>query len=153
MFFSIAGHLVHQMNQQHSQCRNMMFLEAHILITVRDYELVVWDVNDARQMCIVSLANNNGSGGGCQAVERTNTGVNGEDLGGKRGNSLERRRSSSNHHHQQHSSSSSFDSMIRTYQTAAIQRLCFAVQQKVLLCDYGNSLCVISNPFAAKKLD
>lgn len=97
----------------------MMFLESHILITVRDYELVVWDVNDARQVCIVSLANHN-----------KDKGVMRQGGGG-----------------------ADFDSMIRSYQTAAIQRLCFAVQRKVLICDYGNSLCVINNPFATKKLD
>lgn len=127
-----------------------MFLEAHILMTVRDYELVVWDVNDARQLCIVSLASTTASQ---QANKAHLMNSSTEEAAG---NAIERRRSGSannNHHHRHHSNSQFDQSMIRTYQTAAIQRLCFAVQQKVLLCDYGNTLCVISNPFAAKKLD
>ena len=104
-----------------------MFLESHILMTVRDFELVVWDVNDARQVCIVSLANQS---------KHKDKGANGRGNGGEAVDDF-----------------ATFDSMIRSYQTAAIQRLCFAVQRKVLICDYGNSLCVITNPFATKKLD
>lgn len=94
-----------------------MFLESHILITVRHDELVVWDVNDARQMCIISLANQTKN---LEQVKR-------EDL--------------------------SSDSLIQSYQTAAIQQLYFSSQHRSLICDFGNSLCVINNPFAMTKLD
>lgn len=112
----------------------MMFLESNILITVRDSELVVWDVNDAeRPLCIVSpntsKAKDSNGGGGGGSGKGAASGVAGA------------------------SGRNDFDSMIRSYQTAAIQRLAFAVQRKALICDYGNSLCVINNPFATKKLD
>lgn len=104
---------MHSISQQHSICRNLVFIETGILVTTREGELIVWDVNEAQQLCIFSLATTNS----------------------------------------QKSEESKRQSWIRSYQASSIKNLLFTYQRKALICDYGNSLYVINNPFALKKLD
>lgn len=90
----------------------MLFLDSYILITVRDYVLVIWDVNDAKQLCFVSLV-----------------------------------ASKSEHDEKK------VGNKMRNYEYASIKSIAFTYERSSLVCDYGNSLCVIKNPFGMKKMD
>lgn len=117
LYFLNLGHLIHRIPNQHTICRGMVFLEPFILVTVRDNELIIWDCNDARSICIVPLAS-----------------------------------------HTTDIDSSAWNSMLMNnndnkWTKSSIKNLMFSYEQKALICDYGNSLCVINNPFATRKID
>lgn len=111
-----SGHLVHQIEQQHSHCSNMLFLESHILVTGRNSELIVWDVNESKQVCVVSLSNAN-------------------------------RRSMEDEDNDQR------PPMLKLFQCSPIRSMMFVGQGKAFVCDSGDSLSILSNPFLSKKLE
>ncbi|OTF80937.1 hypothetical protein BLA29_001407 [Euroglyphus maynei] len=116
-----SGHLIHRITNQHTICRSMVFLEPFILVTVRDNELIIWDCNDARSICIVPLASHT------------------TDIDSSTGNQMIINQNE--------------NKWTKSYLTSSIKNLVFSFEQKALICDYGNLLCVINNPFATKKID
>lgn len=99
----------------------MLFLESCILVTVRDSELVIWDVNDARSICMVTLAKNNHYG---------------EEIVDNDGDDDQQ-----------------IEKWTKSYRNSLIKNLLFSYHRKALICDYGNNIYIINNPFTTKKLD
>lgn len=119
-----SGHLVHEIVQQHSNCSNMLFLESHILVTGRNSELIVWDVNEAKQICIVSLWNGNR-----HSMD--------DDDNGAIVNTVNSQR----------------PPVLKLFQCSPVRSLAFVGQGKAFVCDSGDSLSILSNPFLPKKFD
>ena len=119
-----SGHLVHEIVQQHSSCSNMLFLESHILVTGRNSELIVWDVNEAKQICIVSLCHGNRHS------------IDDDDVAGVMKNGNNQR-----------------PPILKLFQCSPVRSLSFVGQGKAFVCDSGDSLSLLSNPFLPKKVD
>ncbi|KPM11058.1 hypothetical protein QR98_0096240 [Sarcoptes scabiei] len=56
-----SGNSIHKIDFQYNFCRNMIFLSSYILMTARKNDLVIWDINDARIICLVPLSNQENS--------------------------------------------------------------------------------------------